>query len=62
MSDFRREYQIQPDELAVMSLPDFRMYVTGLSRHSRFQQAWAKAPKHLYDPADIAAVKAAAMR
>jgi hypothetical protein len=62
VADFRREYGITPDELAAMGLPDFHMYVRGLSRHSTFLQAWSNAPKHLYDPADVAAVTAAARR
>jgi hypothetical protein len=49
-------------ELAGISLPEFQWLIQGLSKHSRFQQAWSDAPKHLYDPADIAAVRAAARR
>jgi hypothetical protein len=45
-----------------MSLPDFHLYVRGLSRRSVFLQAWRDAPKNLYHPADIAAVTAAARR
>lgn len=49
-------------ELATLSLPEFQWLLVGLSARSRFQQAWADAPRNLYDPADIAAVTAAARR
>lgn len=62
VSDFRREYGMSGRELAVLSLDEFRWLLQGLSEHSRFAQAWHDAPKNLYDPADIAAVKAAARR
>lgn len=50
------------DELAELSLPEFMWLLQGLSEHSRFQHAWQDEPRNLYDPADIAAVKAAARR
>lgn len=49
-------------DLAGISLPEFQWLLQGLSEHSRFAQAWQDAPKNLYDPADIAAVTAAARR
>lgn len=62
MSDYRREYQVSADELAAMSLNEFMWLLQGLSKHSRFQRAWADQPKTLHDPADRAAITAAARR
>jgi hypothetical protein len=45
-----------------MSSDEFHMLLQGLSEHSRFLNAWAKAPKHVYDPAEIARITAAARR
>lgn len=62
VSDFRREYHMPGEQLAVLGAADFRWLLAGLSDRSRFRQAWTDAPKNLYDPADIEAVKAAARR
>lgn len=62
VSDFRREYGMTGADLAALGLDEFTWLLQGLSEHSRFVQAWDKEPKNLYDPADIAAVKAAARR
>lgn len=62
VSDYRREYGMPGDELAGLSLNEFLWLLQGLSKNSRFQRAWADAPKHLHDPADRAAVHAAARR
>lgn len=62
MADYRREYAMDESALAGISSPAFTRLLRGLSKHSRFLTAWRDAPKHLYDPADIAAVKAAARR
>ena len=45
-----------------MSWPEFSWLLGGLSARSRFNRAWAEAPKNLYDPDEIAAVTAAARR
>lgn len=45
-----------------MSRDEFRLLLQGLSEKSRYWTAWRQAPKHLYDPNDIAAVRAAARR
>lgn len=50
------------DELAGMPLDEFLWLLQGLSKHSRWQQAWADKPKTLHDPADRAALIAAARR
>lgn len=50
------------DELVGLSTDEFLWLLQGLSKHSRFHAAWQDAPKNLYDPADIAAVRAAARR
>lgn len=50
------------DELAELSLDEFLWLLQGLSGDSRFQRAWADKPKTLHDPADRAAVVAAARR
>lgn len=62
MSDYRREYGVDDATLAAMTAPEFARLLRGLSKHSRFLTAWNHAPKHVYDPADIAAIKAAARR
>lgn len=62
VADYRREYGISADDLAAMSLDEFQWLLNGLSRHSRFLRAWGETPKHIYDPDEIAAVKAAARR
>lgn len=62
MADFRREYRIPPRELAALSLNDFLWLLQGLSKHSRFMYAWTEKPKTLHDPADRAALVAAARR
>jgi hypothetical protein len=62
VSDFRREYRISGAELAGMTLHEFEWLVQGLSENARFVKAWQDAPKNLYDPDEIAAVKAAARR
>lgn len=62
VADFQREYQIGADELARMPANRFRWLLSGLSDRSRFRQAWTNEPKHVYDPADIEAVRAAARR
>lgn len=60
MADFRREYQVDSDALAVLPLDEFMWLLQGLSEHSRFAAAWEKQPKHVYDPDKIAAITAAA--
>lgn len=62
MSDYAREYQRDCDALARMSFHEFMWLLQGLSKHSRFMRAWADKPKTLHDPADRAAVIAAARR
>lgn len=62
MSDFRREYHVTSDQLAVMSAPEFMWLVQGLSDQSRYRLAWSDKPKTLHDPADRAALIAAARR
>lgn len=62
MADFRREYSVTADELAAMTLPDFMWLLQGLSDESRFRTAWHDEPKHVHDPADRAAIIAAARR
>lgn len=62
VADFRREYAMGTDELAGLSLDEFQWLLQGLSEHSRFRIAWSDAPKTLHDPADIAAITAAARR
>jgi hypothetical protein len=62
VSDYRREYGMGTDELAGLSLDEFLWLLQGLSSRSRFQRAWADQPKTLHDPADRAAVIAAARR
>lgn len=49
-------------ELAALSTPDFLGLLKGLSKHSRWMQAWHDKPKTLHDPADRAALRAAALR
>jgi hypothetical protein len=62
VSDFRREYNMTPDELAGLGLPEFTWLLEGLSDRSRFRVAWSNAPKHVHDPKAIAAITAAARR
>lgn len=62
VADFRRDYQVRPDELAAMSLPEFLTLLQGLSAEARFLTAWQQAPKHMHDPADREALIAAARR
>ena len=62
VADFRREYHLSPDQLGAMSLQEFSWLLQGLSEHSRVSNAWAEAPKNVYDPAQIAAIRAAARR
>ena len=50
------------DELAGLSLSEFLWLLQGLSKHSRFRMALDAKPKTLHDPADRAAVIAAARR
>lgn len=62
VSDFRREYRVSADELAGMGTDEFTWLLSGLSERSRFVTAWSKTPKHVYDPDEIAAIRAAALR
>lgn len=62
VADFRREYGMDPDALAALDVDHFRWLLTGLSDRSRFRTAWSKAPKHMHDPNDRAALIAAARR
>lgn len=62
MSDYRREYGVSADELGGMPLAEFMWLLQGLSDRSRFTRAWTDAPKHMHDPADRAALIAAARR
>ena len=62
VSDYRREYAMGTDELAGLSLDEFMWLLQGLSSRSRFQRAWSDRPTTLHDPADRAAVIAAARR
>lgn len=62
MADYRREYRLGSADLATLSLREFLWLLQGLSKHSRFQQAWHDAPKRMNDPADRAALVAAARR
>lgn len=48
--------------MARMSVDEFMWRVAGLSAESRTLQAWRDEPKHLHDPADRAAIIAAARR
>lgn len=50
------------DELAALSLDEFMWLLQGLSSRSRFQRALSARPKTLHDPADRAALIAAARR
>lgn len=56
VSDFRREYQMPSDALAVIDLDEFRLLLKGLSPSARFIKAWRDAPRNVYTAADIAAV------
>ena len=62
VADFRREYGLDPDGLAGLSVREFVWLLQGLSVDARFMRAWAATPKHVYRPEDIAAIKAAARR
>jgi len=62
VSDYRREYGMSCADLAAIGLHEFKWLLQGLSGQSRFAQAWSDAPVTLYDPADRAAVIAAARR
>jgi len=62
VADFRREYQVSGTELAALPMCEFRWLLQGLSDRSRFVRAWDAQPKHLHDPADRAAIIAAARR
>lgn len=62
LADFRRDYQMDGDTLAGLSLQEFLWLLRGLSSRSRFMQAYHDAPKHMHDPADRAALIAAARR
>jgi len=62
VADYRREYHMDPRALACLSLQEFLWLLRGLSHRARFTRAYADAPKHLHDPADRAAVIAAARR
>lgn len=62
VADFRREYGVPGAELAALSLDEFQWLLSGLSSKSRFLRAWADQPKTLHDPADRAALIAAARR
>lgn len=62
VADFRREYAMDATELAGLSVAHFGLLVQGLSDRSRFRRTWADEPRNLYDPDEIAAVKAAARR
>ena len=60
--DFAREYGVERHGMARMSVDEFMWRVRGLSAESRTLQAWADEPKNLHDPADRAAIIAAARR
>jgi hypothetical protein len=62
VADYRREYGMSGDQLARLSLDEFMWLMQGLSKNSRFQMAWHDHPKTLHDPAERAALVAAARR
>lgn len=62
MADFRREYGMSCADLAGIGIHEFQWLLGGLSGDSRFVQAWQDAPTTLHDPADRAALVAAARR
>ena len=62
LADFRREYQMAGHDLAALTLQDFLWLLRGLSTRSRFMRTYSDAPKHMHDPADRAALIAAARR
>ena len=62
LADFRREYHMSGADLAALSLQEFLWLLRGLSTRSRFMQTYADTPKHMHDPADRAALIAAARR
>lgn len=62
VADYRREYHMGSDELAALSVDEFRTLLQGLSERSRFGRAWSDRPKTLHDPEERAALVAAARR
>ena len=62
VADFHREYGVDSDALRAMSSLDFHLRLGALSSRSRFLAAWDRQPKHLHDPAERAALMAAARR
>jgi hypothetical protein len=62
VADFRREYHMSAAELHGLDAPTFWLLLRGLTPRSRFHAEWRAAPKHLYDPDEIAAVTAQARR
>lgn len=62
VADYQREYQKDQHALAGLSLEEFLRLLRGLSKYSRFAEAWREAPKHMHDPADRAALIEAARR
>lgn len=62
VADFRREYGMDTDELSGLTLNEFQWLLQGLSSKARFARAWSEKPKTLHDPAERAAVIAAARR
>jgi len=49
-------------DLAGIGIHEFQWLLAGLSSDSRFVHAWHDAPTTLHDPADRAAIVAAARR
>lgn len=62
MADFRREYGMSCADLAAIGIHEFQWLLAGLSGDSRFAHAWRDEPTTLHDPADRAALVAAARR
>lgn len=62
VSDYRREYGMSCDDLAAINIDEFQWLLQGLSEHSRFAAAWRDEPTTLHDPAERAALIAAARR
>lgn len=62
VADYRREYGMDPAELAALTLDHFLWLLRGLSHRSRFTRAWSDAPKHMHDPNDRARLIEAARR
>lgn len=50
------------DQLVAATFQEFMWLLQGLSERSRFNRAWADQPKTLHDPAERAALIAAARR